>query len=73
MDEHNYRQIDKSISKQIAEIYNDPKRHVFYSQFQAFEDDNLRGIQDGKLRGKKTICFHCGMKREVHVTTTEQL
>lgn len=73
MDEYDYRQTDKAMSKKVAEIFGDPKRHVFYSCFEADEAEDYRGIRGGKIRGRKTICFHCGMKKKGHAETTEQL
>lgn len=37
-DEYDFRQADKELSRRVDEIYSDPKRHTFYSCFQADED-----------------------------------
>ena len=66
-------EIDKMISEQLTNIYADPRRHAFYSCFQANEDENLRGIRNGKIRGKRTICSHCGMRKEGHAESDEQI
>ena len=73
MDEHNCRQIDKAISNRVNRIYSNPQRHRFYSCFQSDEDGDLIGPRGGKIRGRKTICCHCGQKRKGHANKDEQL
>lgn len=73
MDNYDYEQIDKSISKRVDAIYSDPKLHVFVSIHQLDEDEDRRGIRGGKIRGKKTICGYCGGPKKGHAEKTEQL
>lgn len=73
MNEYDFRQADKEMSRRVDEIYGDPKRHTFYSCFQADEDIDRVGPRGGKSRGRKTICVHCGTKRKGHAENTEQL
>jgi len=68
-----YEAIDKDMSFQIQEIYSDPKRHKFYSQFQAFEDSDLRGIRGGKIIGKKRRCYYCGAGFGWHAIEDEKI
>lgn len=73
MDEYTYREIDRAMSKRIEAIYSDPKRHAFQSCFDYDESIDCRGRRNGKVRGRKTICAHCGTKKAGHASTDEQI
>jgi len=68
-----YEAIDKEMSFRIQEIYADPKRHMFYSQFHAFNDSDIRGPRRGKIKGKKKRCFYCGMTFGCHASEDEKI
>lgn len=65
--------IDKDISRKVEAIYGDPKRHTFCSVYDADRAEDIRGPRGGKRRGRKTICAHCGHKKDGHAETTEQI
>jgi len=73
MDEYDCRQTDKQMSKKIAAIYSNPQKHRFVSIFQLDHDEDRRGPRGGKIRGRKTICGHCGGKRKGHADKDEQI
>jgi len=68
-----YEAIDKKMTFILHEIYADPKRHKFYSQFQAFEDSDVRGIRGGKKIGKKRRCYFCGAGFGWHAKEDERI
>lgn len=68
-----YEAIDKYMSRRCEEVFSDPKRHAFSSEFAEDEAMDTRGPRGGKIRGRKTRCVHCGQKPAVHATTTEPL
>jgi hypothetical protein len=71
MDKYDYEQTDKQMSKKINAIYSDPKRHKFVSQFDMYCHE--RGPRGGLLRLRKTICGHCGNKKNNHADEDEKL
>ena len=69
-----YEEIDKAMSKRIHEVFDNPAKHTFYSCYDAYIAEDLRGPRGGKIRrGRKQKCFHCGHGRKGHAEVTEQL
>ncbi len=66
MDEYDYHQIDKAMSKKMDSFYGDPHQHKFYSEFDFDEAIDRRGRNGGVMRGKKMKCAHCGYKKKEH-------
>ena len=73
MDAYDYMQIDKAMSKRLQAIFGDPKRHAFYSCFDADEAEDRRGARGAIKRGPKRLCFHCLTRKNGHAEKTEQL
>jgi hypothetical protein len=67
MDAYDYHEIDKAMSRKMDEIFSDPARHAFYSVYDEDEALDRRGPRGGKIRGRKTICAHCGAKADKHI------
>lgn len=68
-----FEAIDREMSRRVNAVYGDPKRHKFYSCFQAYQYENFKGPRGGKVRGRKRICFHCGLEEKGHALETEKL
>lgn len=64
---------DRLIHKKTAAIYEDPKRHKFYSQYQRTVGEDWRGPRRGKTRGKKRLCAHCGKEQKGHALEDERV
>ncbi len=64
---------DQTMSRRVEVIYTDPKRHSFYSCFEQDEAVDERGPRGGKIRGRKTFCAYCGLKKFGHADVTEAL
>jgi hypothetical protein len=73
MDTKDCCEIDREMSRKSAAIFDDPKRHAFYSQYDYFLSDPHYGPRGGIEKGKKTICFYCGAKKKGHSLTTEEI
>ena len=58
---------NRGMSHLLTEIYSDPKRHKFSSEYGMFTNGQ------GRIVGRKTICFHCGMKKKGHAEKDEAL
>jgi len=63
--------IDRAMSRRVHEVYDNPERHAFYSCYEAMKGE--RGPRGGTVRGRKTLCFYCGQKKEGHAEVTESL
>lgn len=68
-----YAAADKAIGRKVEAIYSDPARHQFYSVFEEDEAVDRRGPRGGKIRGRKTMCAHCGRGPAAHADKTEAL
>jgi len=66
-------QTDKKMSARLENIFNDPTKHKFYSCFEAFKQEDRRGPRGSVIKGKKSICIHCGQKQPGHATQTVKL
>ena len=68
-----YSEVDKEMNRRVHEIYSDPARHKFYSQYDYFLESNAIGPRGDRIVGLKTKCQHCGGKKNIHAETTEEL
>jgi hypothetical protein len=66
MDAYDCHKIDTELSRRLKEKYGNPKNHLFYSCYHGYIDDGITGSRGGKIRGLKTICYHCGFKESDH-------
>lgn len=73
IDHDRFYETDKAISKRLNAIYSDPTRHKFVSCFEMDEQEDRRGPRGGKIRGRKTICGHCGFPEPGHAFKDEQI
>ncbi|MFW6271784.1 MAG: hypothetical protein ACOC1Q_01935 [Desulfosalsimonas sp.] len=74
-DNSRFFKVDRSISKKTEEIFADPSRHKFVSEYDVMHNNPVfAGPRGGKpRRARKTICFFCSCKRAIHAKTTEKL
>ena len=62
-----YRDLEEKLSCEIDELYRNPKKHQFYSEYDHYLKYPNFGPRGGRLKGRKTICFWCGSKKKEHL------
>lgn len=73
MDKADYAAADMAMGRRVEAVFGDPARHQFYSVFEEDEAVDRRGPRGGRIRGRKTMCTHCGRGPAAHTDKTEAL